>query len=77
MIVVFSDICVTDACISWEQTVPTLERLREGVRGRREALRRKAMGTVFTSANGVNGINGVNGHGINGHGVHDMNDKHD
>ncbi|KAG5341623.1 Phospho-2-dehydro-3-deoxyheptonate aldolase, tyrosine-inhibited [Termitomyces sp. T112] len=26
---------VTDACISWETTVPTLERLREGVRARR------------------------------------------
>jgi 3-deoxy-7-phosphoheptulonate synthase len=27
---------VTDACISWEATVPVLERLREGVRARRE-----------------------------------------
>lgn len=32
---------VTDACISWETTIPTLERLREGVRGRR-ALAKKA-----------------------------------
>lgn len=32
---------VTDACLSWEQTVPLLERLREGVRGRR-ALVEKA-----------------------------------
>jgi 3-deoxy-D-arabino-heptulosonate 7-phosphate (DAHP) synthase len=30
---------VTDACISWETTVPVLERLREGVRGRRERIR--------------------------------------
>ncbi|KAM6494220.1 hypothetical protein JOM56_010581 [Amanita muscaria] len=30
---------VTDACISWEQTVPVLERLRAGVRGRRELIR--------------------------------------
>jgi 3-deoxy-7-phosphoheptulonate synthase len=26
---------VTDACISWESTVPVLERLRKGVKGRR------------------------------------------
>ena len=26
---------VTDACISWETTVPVLERLRKGVQGRR------------------------------------------
>jgi len=26
---------VTDACLSWENTVPALERLREGVQGRR------------------------------------------
>jgi 3-deoxy-7-phosphoheptulonate synthase len=35
---------VTDACISWETTIPTLERLREGVRGRR-ALAKKAAST--------------------------------
>lgn len=29
---------VTDACISWEMTVPVLDRLREGVRGRRNAV---------------------------------------
>ncbi|KAJ7095900.1 hypothetical protein B0H15DRAFT_827534 [Mycena belliarum] len=34
---------VTDACISWESTVPTLERLRAGVKGRR-ALARKLAG---------------------------------
>lgn len=33
---------VTDACISWETTVPTLERLREGVRARRELLRNQS-----------------------------------
>jgi len=33
---------VTDACISWEATVPALERLREGVRARRELVRNNA-----------------------------------
>ncbi|PPR01425.1 hypothetical protein CVT24_001899 [Panaeolus cyanescens] len=33
---------VTDACISWETTVPTLERLRAGVRARREILRNQS-----------------------------------
>ncbi|KAI5896568.1 3-deoxy-7-phosphoheptulonate synthase [Schizophyllum commune H4-8] len=33
---------VTDGCISWETTVPTLERLREGVRGRREQIAKNA-----------------------------------
>lgn len=33
---------VTDACISWETTVPVLERLREGVRARRENIRNNA-----------------------------------
>ncbi|EKM79434.1 hypothetical protein AGABI1DRAFT_113996 [Agaricus bisporus var. burnettii JB137-S8] len=33
---------VTDACISWETTIPVLERLREGVRGRREQVRKSA-----------------------------------
>ncbi|KAF9554725.1 3-deoxy-7-phosphoheptulonate synthase [Agrocybe pediades] len=33
---------VTDACISWETTVPVLERLREGVRVRRELLRKRS-----------------------------------
>ena len=32
---------VTDACISWETTVPVLDRLREGVRARRENLQRQ------------------------------------
>jgi len=30
---------VTDACISWEATVPVLERLRQGVRARRELVK--------------------------------------
>ncbi|KAF9483459.1 phospho-2-dehydro-3-deoxyheptonate aldolase [Pholiota conissans] len=33
---------VTDACISWETTVPVLERLREGVRARRETVKNNA-----------------------------------
>jgi len=34
---------VTDACIGWDDTVPTLERLREGVRKRRENLKNIAV----------------------------------
>jgi 3-deoxy-7-phosphoheptulonate synthase len=30
---------VTDACISWETTIPVLDRLREGVRARRELVK--------------------------------------
>jgi 3-deoxy-7-phosphoheptulonate synthase len=33
---------VTDACISWEMTVPVLDRLREGVRARRELFKNKS-----------------------------------
>ncbi|KAH8825277.1 phospho-2-dehydro-3-deoxyheptonate aldolase [Flagelloscypha sp. PMI_526] len=33
---------VTDACIDWETTVPVLNRLREGVRGRRELVKKAA-----------------------------------
>ncbi|KAL1747996.1 hypothetical protein HDZ31DRAFT_79999 [Schizophyllum fasciatum] len=33
---------VTDGCISWETTVPTLDRLREGVRGRRAQIAKNA-----------------------------------
>lgn len=59
-----------DACLSWEQTIPVLERLREGVRGRRILVKNKARGL---DANGVklngktdetvkvNGTNGMNG----------------
>jgi len=35
---------VTDACISWEQTVPALDALRRGVQGRRETMYRLARG---------------------------------
>jgi 3-deoxy-7-phosphoheptulonate synthase len=35
---------VTDACISWESTIPALEQLRQGVRGRREMVKRMAKG---------------------------------
>jgi 3-deoxy-7-phosphoheptulonate synthase len=35
---------VTDACISWETTIPTLERLRAGVKGRRALARKAALG---------------------------------
>ncbi|KAJ6508846.1 hypothetical protein C8R45DRAFT_816338 [Mycena sanguinolenta] len=34
---------VTDACISWETTIPVLERLREGVRGRRASAKQAAL----------------------------------
>lgn len=37
-------ISVTDACISWEQTVPALDALRRGVQGRRETVHRLARG---------------------------------
>ncbi|KZS92103.1 3-deoxy-7-phosphoheptulonate synthase [Sistotremastrum niveocremeum HHB9708] len=51
---------VTDACISWEQTVPVLERLREGVRGRRSSILRSANGTPSTGVKpAVNGVNGA------------------
>jgi 3-deoxy-7-phosphoheptulonate synthase len=32
---------ITDACISWEMTVPVLDRLRMGVRGRRESFKKQ------------------------------------
>ncbi|TFY73014.1 hypothetical protein EWM64_g10998, partial [Hericium alpestre] len=35
---------VTDACLSWDMTVPVLDRLREGVRGRRNMIWRAARG---------------------------------
>ncbi|KAF7979672.1 hypothetical protein HWV62_41667 [Athelia sp. TMB] len=35
---------VTDACISWETTVPLLNRLREGVQGRRKLVKAQALG---------------------------------
>ncbi|KAL5501693.1 hypothetical protein ACEPAH_8953 [Sanghuangporus vaninii] len=53
---------VTDACISWEQTLGVLDRLREGVRGRRENVRRRARGLEEIKPEEVNGVNGLNGH---------------
>ncbi|CDO76106.1 hypothetical protein BN946_scf184649.g32 [Trametes cinnabarina] len=50
---------VTDACISWEQTVPLLDRLREGVRGRRALVKNRARG-INVDANGAK-ANGTNG----------------
>ncbi|OSD07159.1 3-deoxy-7-phosphoheptulonate synthase [Trametes coccinea BRFM310] len=44
---------VTDACISWEQTVPVLDRLREGVRGRRALVQNRARGVNVNGANGT------------------------
>ena len=47
--------------------MPVLDRLREGVRGRRDLVYRKAMGLPLkakvngVNGNGVNGTNGVNG----------------
>jgi len=35
---------VTDACISWETTIPVLDRLREGVRTRRNIIWKAAQG---------------------------------
>jgi len=71
---------VTDACLSWDMTVPALDRLREAVRGRRELVSRKARGLEqsngvkelkLNGVNGVHGVNGVNGvngaNGVNGH----------
>lgn len=56
---------VTDACLSWEMTVPVLDRLREGVRARRVFVARNATGHVTNGVkdiklNGVNGTNAVN-----------------
>lgn len=39
-------VSVTDACISWEQTVPVLDALAEGVRNRRQMLRRGLRGVA-------------------------------
>lgn len=44
---------VTDACLSWEMTVPVLDRLRQGVQNRRKAVYEAARGIA---SNGVNGV---------------------
>ncbi|KZT12001.1 3-deoxy-7-phosphoheptulonate synthase [Laetiporus sulphureus 93-53] len=56
---------VTDACLSWEQTIPILERLRQGVRGRRALVRNRVRGL---DANGVklNSASEANGVKLNG-----------
>ena len=46
---------VTDACISWEMTVPLLDRLREGVQGRRKRVVRQAKGMVAEGPKSSNG----------------------
>lgn len=46
---------VTDACLSWETTVPALDRLAEGVRARRKAVKDKAMSWNGSTAAKVNG----------------------
>jgi 3-deoxy-7-phosphoheptulonate synthase len=70
---------VTDACLSWEMTVPALDRLREGVQARRELVARNTGGHVtsgveeikLNGANGTKAANGVNGiSGLNGAQVH-------
>ena len=38
---------VTDACISWEQTVHALDALRKGVQVRRETVYRMARGLII------------------------------
>jgi len=48
---------VTDACISWETTVPLLDRLREGVQGRRQRVTRVAKGLNPDGGAKVNGHN--------------------
>ena len=40
---------VTDGCISWEMTVPILNRLRSGVQGRRKLVMRQTKGSESES----------------------------
>ena len=47
---------VTDACIAWETTVEVLDRLRKGVQGRRENVRRRAHGLEPLKVTSENGI---------------------
>ncbi|KZT19469.1 phospho-2-dehydro-3-deoxyheptonate aldolase [Neolentinus lepideus HHB14362 ss-1] len=49
---------VTDACLSWEMTVPILERLRQAVQGRRNAVFRKARGLPVELNGHTDGVNG-------------------
>lgn len=51
---------VTDACISWQMTVPALDRLREGVRARRVLLARSVRNfEPLTCGMKLNGVNGT------------------
>ncbi|KAH8114364.1 3-deoxy-7-phosphoheptulonate synthase [Phellopilus nigrolimitatus] len=49
---------VTDACIAWESTIEVLDRLRAGVRGRRENVRRRSRGLEELKPPAANGVNG-------------------
>ncbi|KAF8558318.1 3-deoxy-7-phosphoheptulonate synthase [Imleria badia] len=63
---------VTDACLSWEMTVPALDRLREGVRARRELVAQSA-GYATSGVKEVKldgGTKAANGNGVNGAHVH-------
>ncbi|KAL4073098.1 hypothetical protein V8B97DRAFT_1869096 [Scleroderma yunnanense] len=53
---------VTDACLSWEMTVPALDRLRQGVQARRVLIARSLTNyePLTSSVNSVK-LNGVNG----------------
>lgn len=60
---------VTDACLSWDMTVPALERLREGVRARRGLVYSKSKGlepltngAKELKLNDAGSINVVDGH---------------
>ena len=58
---------VTDACISWEMTVPVLDRLRQGVQGRRAAVLRAARGVdAEVSLKESLKPSLTNGHALNG-----------
>lgn len=46
---------VTDACLSWEMTVPLLDRLRKGVQGRRKLRLRQARGLDVDDGVKING----------------------
>jgi 3-deoxy-7-phosphoheptulonate synthase len=44
---------ITDACISWEDTVPVLDRLRQGVQGRRSGAWKKVSEKKGVAVNGT------------------------
>lgn len=60
-------VSVTDACIDWDSTVKVLDRLREGVRGRRENVLRKSKGMeTLDGSNGSHLSDLPNGYLTNG-----------